>query len=184
MADGGTGVARTADGGDANRWLRWCHLVPPGSDRAYLRRFTLARLGRGRRLYLHRYVGSDWSRDPHDHPKWFLSVGLRGGYVEGALAPGGAVLLRQFRAPWIRFFPAGHCHRLRVVPARGALTICLTGRDRREWGFADRRSGLWTPWRVRIGAGRGRGEAADGRPGDPGTREPETRETRTRGDTG
>ena len=59
---------------------------PPGSD-PYLYRWTLAVLGRGRRCYLHRYRGSDWARDLHDHPKVFWSIGLWGGYVEQT--PGG-----------------------------------------------------------------------------------------------
>ena len=52
-----------------DRWFQFEDLTwPPGSD-PYLYRWTLAVLGRGRRCYLHRYLGSDWARDLHDHPK-------------------------------------------------------------------------------------------------------------------
>ena len=65
-----------------DRWFKFEDLAwPPGSD-PYLYRWTLAVLGRGRRCYLHRYLGSDWALDLHDHPKVFWSVGLWGGYVE------------------------------------------------------------------------------------------------------
>ena len=79
-----------------DRWFQFVDLTwPPGSD-PYLYRWTLAVLGRGSRCYLHRYLGSDWARDLHDHPKVFWSIGLWGGYVEQT--PAG---IRQWRAPWI-----------------------------------------------------------------------------------
>ena len=80
----------------------------------YLHRWTLACFRDGRRVYLHRYLGSDWSRDMHDHPKAFWSIGLWGGYVEQT--PDG---MRQWRAPWVRRFPAEHRHRLRASRPRG-----------------------------------------------------------------
>ena len=47
-------------------------------DGSYLYRWWLLSLPRAQRLYLHHYVGSDWSRDEHCHPKWFLSLGIVG----------------------------------------------------------------------------------------------------------
>ena len=34
------------------------------------------------KIYLHKFVGNDWSRDRHDHPKRFISIGLWGSYLE------------------------------------------------------------------------------------------------------
>ena len=48
----------------------------------YLHRWCLLVLPRGVRLYLHKFIGSDWSRDLHDHPKRFISIGLWGSYIE------------------------------------------------------------------------------------------------------
>ena len=39
-------------------------------------------LWRGFGIYLHKFVGDDWSRDLHDHPKRFVSIGLNGAYRE------------------------------------------------------------------------------------------------------
>ena len=105
----------------------------------YLHRWTLLSLPGGRKVYLHRYVGSDWTRNLHDHPKHFVSIGLRGGYVEQT--PQG---LTQWRAPWIRRFPPHHIHRLRVCRGRGCLTLVYVGPWKREWGFWV--SGRWWRW--------------------------------------
>ena len=105
----------------------------------YLQRWTLLSLPGGRKVYLHRYVGSDWTRNLHDHPKRFLSIGLAGGYVEQT--PQG---LTQWRAPWIRRFPPRHIHRLRVSRGRGCLTLVYVGRWEREWGFWV--GGRWWRW--------------------------------------
>ena len=58
----------------------------------YLYRWTVAKW-RGRGIYLHHFVGDDWSRDLHDHPKRFISIGLKGGYVSGCRAPNRTPLL-------------------------------------------------------------------------------------------
>jgi len=52
-----------------------------GRCATYLVRWTLLKW-RGRGIYLHHFVGDDWSKDLHDHPKRFISIGLRGGYIE------------------------------------------------------------------------------------------------------
>ena len=122
----------------------------------YLHRWTLLRLRRGRGLYLHHFLGSDWSRDLHDHPKAFLSIGLRGGYVEeteGHLYYGPRVRT-QFRAPWIRQFGPRHAHRLRVPP-RGCWTLVWVGPLERNWGFWHRRK--WIDWKRYLALFGGKG---------------------------
>ena len=102
-----------------------------------LRRWTLLRGFRGRALYLHHFRCSD-ARSLHDHPKRFVTIGLRGGYVEERLNPSPLLwtratgrLRRQFRAPWVRGFPARHAHRVRVS-RRGCWTLAYVGLKRRE----------------------------------------------------
>ena len=129
-----------------DRWFQFEDLTWPPGSAPYLHRWTLAVLGRGRRCYLHRYLGSDWARDLHDHPKVFWSIGLWGGYVEET--PFG---IRQWRAPWIRRFPAEHRHRLRVSRSRGCWTLVFTGAITREWGFWSR--GRWIEWQRYVFAG-------------------------------
>lgn len=87
-------------------------------------------------VYLHHFVGDDWSRDMHDHPKRFVSIGLRGGYVEDM--PRGS---REYRAPWVRSFPATHTHRLRL----GRFKDCWTLVDRFP---CDAALGLRSRWSV------------------------------------
>ena len=90
-------------------------------------------------IYLHRFVGSDWSRDLHDHPKRFVSIGIRGSYVEEYVSDHRrreVVARRRFDAPWVRTFPAEHAHRL-GLPDDVAVcwTLVIMFPERRKWGF-------------------------------------------------
>ncbi len=102
------------------------------------------------RVYVHKFVADDWSRDLHDHPKRFISIGLWGSYIEET--PQGE---RVYRAPWIRTFPAEHVHRLRLR-SRVCWTLVITLRAVRPWGFYH--EGAWVPWREYV-----EGSAADAR---------------------
>jgi hypothetical protein len=118
----------------------------------YLYRWTmLSRKGKFS-VYLHHFVGDDWSRDLHDHPKRFISIGLWGWYIEetpymgnpdGEWAKLGHVLT-TYRAPWIRTFPATHIHRL-SVPSKNCWTLVIVLKPVREWGFWH--LGQFMPWR-------------------------------------
>lgn len=107
----------------------------------YLYRWTLL-VTRWCSVYLHHFVGDDWSRDMHDHPKRFISVGLWGSYIEET--PEGE---RRWRAPWVRSFPAEHTHRLRLI-GRDCWTLVIVLRAVRPWGFWH--SGEWVPWRQYV----------------------------------
>lgn len=101
------------------------------------------------KVYLHHFVGDDWSLDLHDHPKRFVSIGLWGWYIEETPYKGGAEWGRlgparkTFRAPWIRTFPAEHIHRL-SVPNKNCWTLIIVGRGSRPWGFWHK--GEWIPF--------------------------------------
>lgn len=94
----------------------------------YLYRWTLLRLGEYA-VYLHHFVAEDWSKDKHDHPKRFISIGLKGSYCEET--PEGE---KWFHAPWLRSFPASHIHRLRL-DGGSCWTLVIVLRTVREWGF-------------------------------------------------
>ncbi len=113
----------------------------------YLYRWFLLRT-RWFKVYLHHFVADDWSLDLHDHPKRFISIGLRGSYVE--VTPDSKIVglgetCKIFRAPWIRTFPAEHVHRLKMVRSGGSngsletihdcWTLVIVLRGTREWGF-------------------------------------------------
>ena len=137
----------------------------------YLHRWCLFVGPFGIRLYLHKFVGSDWSRDLHDHPKRFISIGLWGSYVEetqgddarecsacslrgfsphclecrGTEKHGQS--FRRYRAPWLRSFPAHHIHRL-ILDCPVCWTLVLTLTETRAWGFWVR--GEWIHWKKYV----------------------------------
>ncbi len=132
----------------------------------YLHRWTLFQprwwrwLWRGFGVYLHKFVGDDWSRDLHDHPKRFISIGLKGAYREHSWNPTtGESQTRVFVAPWVRTFPADHTHRLELLEdRRPCWTLVFVLRTVREWGF-------WAPsgwriWRDYVKAGDAEADAA------------------------
>lgn len=125
----------------------------------YMHRWTLLRFWGGAALYLHKFVDDDWSRDMHDHPKRFISVGLRGRYIEhsrstryrsdGHREEYDAV--REYRAPWVRSFPATHTHRICLYPdRRPCWTLVLVLQTQRRWGFWP--GGRWVFWRDYVGS--------------------------------
>jgi len=122
-------------------WPKREDLTPPGSDVRYLVRWVLFRWG-GRVIYLHKIESSDWAREPHDHPKWFVSIGLWGSYMEEVyeanITPRSLMCVehREWRAPWFRKFPATHIHRL-LITKGVAWTLVFTGKHTQDWGFYD-----------------------------------------------
>lgn len=94
-------------------------------------------------VYLHRFVGEDWSRDMHDHPKRFVSIGLSGGYVEHTPKRS-----REFRAPWVRSFPATHIHRITLGRFSECWTLVLVFAAYRPWGFWH--EGQWIHWKEYV----------------------------------
>jgi hypothetical protein len=81
----------------------------------------------------------------HDHPWSFLSIVLRGGYVEQLGHPDLAslrmrtVAVRNQRT--VHFARAEHLHRISAVRP-GTWTLVLCGRRRRRWGF-EQTPGRW-----------------------------------------
>lgn len=152
---------------------RWRFLKPfPIKDRAtgllYLWRLYLIEtpwFG----VMLHRIVRPDHDAELHDHPWSFLSLVLRGGYVEElgyTHPPGRAMLSRGAREKAIvegsftldgrtsrnvhgfSFHRAEDLHRIaRLHGDRPAWTLVFTGRRRREWGFRVPGYG-WIDWRT------------------------------------
>jgi len=109
------------------------------SDVTYLDRWVIARIG-PRRLYLHHFRCDD-SEAVHNHPRTFVSFLFWGSYREETPGPGGRLRPRTLRAPHLRRFAPEHAHR--ITRCRGAWSLVLVGRRRRDWGF---RSGdRWVP---------------------------------------
>lgn len=105
----------------------------------YVDRWILS-LPFGFSLRRHRWLGDDDLRYPHDHPSWFVTVVLRGGYTDVSTCPScfdsacEAKELDHLGPGAIRLRGALHQHSVRVDPG-GATTLCLFGPETRQWGF-------------------------------------------------
>lgn len=99
-------------------------------------------------VYLHDIFEPDGDRDPHNHPWSFVSIVLRGHYVE-QLHPIPYSNRGEFRTQtWRRFsvhrMGRGTAHR--IVEAGPRLkTLILTGPRRADWGFFTSRG--YVSWR-------------------------------------
>lgn len=82
-------------------------------------------------LRVHHWISSDDDRAFHDHPWWFLTLVVKGGYTDSG--PNGP---DRLKAPAVRYRPAEHRHTVFPDPG-GCWTILVTGRSLRKWGFWD-----------------------------------------------
>ena len=99
--------------------------TPDGQE--YLRRYFILET-KWLRIYLHRIGGSDVDPCMHDHPWSFVSIILRGGYLEHT--PHGVF---NRRPGGITYYPQGWLHRLEL--SGPAWTILIGGAVKRMWGF-------------------------------------------------
>lgn len=92
---------------------------------------------------LHWLAGADPDPHLHDHPTSFLSIVLRGGYVEHrAKGAQNRIVARH----WFNFIKASPEDRHRILDVLpGTLTLCFMGPKVRDWGFHIR--GQFIPWR-------------------------------------
>lgn len=143
-------------------WLRrllnrFCHyetMSGNGACPVYLERWILGELF-GCGAYLHHFIGDDWALDPHDHPRRFVSIGLKGWYFEDVFNADGSLReTLKFEAPWFRSFPAEHLHRVRAKECGDCWTLVIVLPKSRRWGFV--RDGLWIPFRDYVFGGKSR----------------------------
>jgi hypothetical protein len=78
---------------------------------------------------LHHWLHSDDDRNLHDHPWWFVSFVLSGGYIDVT-----ETKAEYLHAGDIRYRPAFHQHSVQVDDG-GAWTLLVTGPKIRKWGF-------------------------------------------------
>lgn len=149
----------------AYRFFRYESMDGAGLCPVYLERWTIGQaFGCG--IYLHHFIGDDWAIDPHDHPRRFISIGLKGWYFEDvyrnpcidpACSIGGKTQLIEtlkFTAPWIRSFPAHHLHRVRAAECGNTWTLVIVLPKSRDWGFV--RDGKWFGFREYVFGGKAR----------------------------
>jgi len=133
--------------------------------RPYLTRWHLFRFGEQAALMLHRFHCSDEDRALHDHPWPFITLILRGGYIEyaerttlcrdcndrffGFLPKGlrplpcycggkGFFTYVEQKRKWpgmLLYRPATWRHRVELIEGRSCWTLVLRLKRFREWGF-------------------------------------------------
>lgn len=107
-------------------------------------------------IFLHTHERPDGDRDLHDHPWNFVTIILRGGYVESH------AVINTFGdnigPSRIRTWRLGSVHRMKFVRDAhrinsirpGTLSLVFVGRTMRDWGFfaEDEIDGhtRWIPW--------------------------------------
>lgn len=98
-------------------------------------------------VYLHKIVRPDADRELHDHPWDFVSLILRGGYIEETEGRGPGFTYRQkvWRKPFrLVRHKAEDFHRIDALSDVPAWTLVFCGRRRREWGFKTDKG--WVRW--------------------------------------
>ncbi len=115
---------------------------PP--DNPYLLRWYLIPRNRWFNIYLHLILRSD-ERTLHDHPWWFFSFILWGGYWEYVGQDYGQTWSNQWtwrniKKRWRRvcslsYCPVGHAHRIELPIGRTSWTLIFTGPKVRSWYF-------------------------------------------------
>lgn len=107
-------------------------------------------------VYLHKFHRGDDERELHNHPwAWALSLVLVGGYIEERRTRNDTVTVRAVRAGDFNWITASTFHRVDLLDGE-AWTLFVVGPKWSGWGFWNRDSGQFWPWREYFDAFRRR----------------------------
>jgi hypothetical protein len=84
-------------------------------------------------IRLHHFIASDDDRGFHDHPWWFVTLVLKGSYIDWSPAGQDRLGIGS-----VRYRPAYHKH---TVLTDGVWSLVVTGPKIRAWGFWDHVTG-------------------------------------------
>lgn len=121
------------------RWAIFEHqfdLVRRADQTVYLRRWWIAKtpwFG----IALHRMDAEDARPELHDHPFGFLSIVLRGGYIERRLDPRTMIVDETHRVRRLNRVRPHDAHSIRRLLRVPTWTLLLVGPYRRTWGFLE-----------------------------------------------
>jgi hypothetical protein len=115
----------------------------------------------GVKAMVHYFPAEVSDRDPHDHPRSFVTLVLRGDYRDESWDEPGFEARQssphfiptfdklrkreRLRAGAIRYRPAEYMH-IVETDLKGCWTLVVMGPLVREWGFRRLDSGKWWPW--------------------------------------
>jgi hypothetical protein len=136
--------------------LRWFLFKKRFNDKSWLK--NIYRMFP--KVYLHKFLKSDWDRALHDHPSSSISFVFEGEYLDHI--PGG---VRHFKSPALIYRNATTPHRVELIDNKPAYTlfIFLPKFKHRVWGFHCKNR--WVPWQEFVdendfgNVGRGCGES-------------------------
>ena len=144
---------------DRQRFVLWRWQDISVDGQLYLRKLYLVRTPLFQ-VALHFFHRPDPGRDLHDHPRDFVSIILRGAYVEerpsttaplwsiaGEHASMNTISRAHYHVTAV-YRRAEDAHRISMV-APGTVSLVLWGRHRRPWGFHTRWG--WRHWRTYLG---------------------------------
>lgn len=96
---------------------------------------------------MHYFPPEVTDRDPHDHPRSFVTFVLRGSYVDTSWDPATHDLstIELVEAGQLIYRPASHLH-IVETQEKGCWTFVIMGPIIREWGFMRLTSAEWWPW--------------------------------------
>lgn len=84
---------------------------------------------------VHEILRSDMDDHLHDHPWAYLTMVLRGGYLEVTQPEVGVTRTQWYGPGSILFRRAGHYHKLILPTGQTATTLFITFKYRQRWGF-------------------------------------------------
>lgn len=117
-----------------------------GVSGPYLDRWDLGdKTDKGHR-YLHRFRRNDEDHVLHDHPWWFSSTILLGGYVEERFVNGSMVRRRHVQGDGVGV-PLGLYHRVDELVGNESWSLVETGPKALSWHFWDPSTNAKWPWR-------------------------------------
>lgn len=88
-------------------------------------------------FYLHRFDAPDSRPTLHDHPWPFLSIMLRGGYVERRLDPQTLEVDEHHTVRHLNWMPAFGAHSIMRLLRTPTWSLVLVGRRARIWGYVE-----------------------------------------------
>lgn len=130
------------------RWCiwQWTDVDPEGEGEIYLTRLHLFQIP-WCSCMLHWIRRADPEPDLHDHPNAFLSIVIRGWYVEEIPKPDSESERVTRRVSWLNFKRATDRHRIEELD-KSTLTLVFAGPVVRGWGFHSPDG--WVPWREYV----------------------------------
>lgn len=142
-------------------WTGWLsggpHFIVGRKEEPYLLRWFVIPRNPWMSIYIHKFLRDDEDRALHDHPWWFVSLMLKGGYEEivseSLLVWFGELMPLSIHRGWLSLAIRKATHRHRVRLRRGpsgemlsCWTLVITGPRIREWGFWCPKG--FVPWQV------------------------------------